>query len=270
MWNWRRKTGRARRMGPIALGPSVRPRSSWRRGAVLGLLLLLVGSALWQRDRILDPLLEVRAVEVRGLTCAPRDDLLTWLDIGVGTSLLSLPRVRFAEASEAFPRIERIRWRWEPLQKLRLTVSERPPVALFLTADGEAWEVAPDGVAWAPAGTLPDMPLLVQGPSSTFAVDRRGEHALVTGLEKVLGWLGHLEREYPALWAEVSQVQPMAPGLWRCTLCSSHRVLVVPEDVGLSQWSAVESILADLDRREHVDAVLDMRFDDRVVVRLPS
>lgn len=253
------------------MGPPRRPRRVWRHGAALGLLGLLVGLALWQQDRILAcPLFEVRHVEVVGLTSMPKSEFLAWLGVGEGMSFFSLPQKKLREASEAFPRVRKVSWRYEPVGVLRIHVEERHPVALLITSAQEAWELASDGVAWAPAGSLPDMPVLAHQGAGALKLREAGNHVEVCGLDSVLRWLGHLQALYPGVWADLSQIHPMGEGLWRCTLCSSRRVLVVPDDVSFEHWDAVETILADLDRREHDDAVLDLRFDDRVVVRLPS
>jgi hypothetical protein len=230
-----------------------------------------VGAALWQKDRIVaSPIFEVRHIEVSGLTSAPRGEFLAWLGLGEGMSFLSLPRDNLADVSDHFPRIRDITWSYRPFGTLRVRVDERHPVALLVTATQEAWEMAYDGVAWATEGSVPDMPLLVHEAGGTVKIGPSGRGVQVSGLDSVLRWLGHVQALYPNVWAELSQLRQMGPGLWRCTLCSSRRVLVVPEDVSFEHWDAVETILADLDRREHEDAVLDMRFDDRVVVRLPS
>jgi hypothetical protein len=225
----------------------------------------------WQKDRILTcPLFEVRHVAVSGLTSMPKGEFLAWLGVGEGMSFFSLPQNKLEEAAEAFPKIRKVGWRYVPFGTLAVDVEERHPVALLIAAGQEAWELASDGVGWASEGSLPDMPLLVHQEDGEVKLRGSGERLVVTGLDPVLRWLGHLQALYPKVWAELSQVHPMEKGLWRCTLGSSRRVLVVPEDVSFTHWDAVETILADLDRREQDDAVLDMRFEDRVVVRLPS
>jgi len=252
-----------------------RPRRTrrWLRpvasASVVGLLVVV---AVWQKDRILTSSpLRVREIRVEGLGCMSEAELLGWIGLEEGMSLLEIPAHRFGEAVGAFPRIRAADWTWRPFGVVSVTVEEREPVALLLPEDGGAWEVSPDGVAWPVRASLPDMPLVdVTGRLSSARLIQEGERGRVLGLHAVLRWMEHLKGRHSKVWAEVSQVRPMAPGLWRMTLCTSHRVLIVPEEVSLDRWDAVGTILADLDRRRHDDAVLDLRFAEQVVVRLPG
>ncbi|MBU1699600.1 MAG: hypothetical protein KJ970_18755 [Candidatus Eisenbacteria bacterium] len=244
-----------------------------RYGWGFPLILLTIGAItagiIWQKERIINnPAFQVRSLQVANLSSMPQEEFLAWLEIQEGISFFKLPNDKARTISDTYPRIRSMRWAWRPWGELYIEVEERQAVLLLIAFPDEAWEVAADGVAWPAAGSLPDLPLVfLNVEEGRVQLRREGWSARVGGLQAILGWMDHLQKEQPRLWADISQAQGFSAGLWRLTLCDSRRVLVAPDNLDAARWRTVGTILADLDRRKLTDVVLDLRFDDQIVVR---
>jgi hypothetical protein len=222
---------------------------------------LALGLAGWGGMRAFGPpgvpSVRIPVREVRGVACMEPRQLLEAMGWSQGIPLGQLLRFPSERVCALDPRIEGARPAWRD-GGLVLKVSERVPVALWVGPSGEPRAVSEDGSAWELEGGLPDLPVLGPVEAGTEA----GE---------VLAWLGRLRRERPALWASVSQVVPSGAGGWEVVLePPGHRLLLLPAAVSEIPWGAIYGILEDLDRRGLKDAVLDLRFDGQVVVRLPE
>ncbi|MBD3237203.1 MAG: FtsQ-type POTRA domain-containing protein [Candidatus Eisenbacteria bacterium] len=250
-----------------------RQRKRWLRRTAAGLALGAVVLALLGVWHPLAPLLRIRAVrlEARGPLASDLEALRRALPVRPGDSFLALRTAPIAAALEAQPRIAEVTLDYRWFQELVVTVRERRAVAALIGAEGMLCEVAADGVLLPIQGRDPgDLPLISwegQTPARPLAPGGRLE---LRGAPHVCDLLERIRARRPALWRGLSEARLLADGT--CEFYWSDAPIVAwsrgpVSDLRLDGWAAV---MDDLVRRGERDAVVDLRYRDQIVVRLPE
>jgi len=223
--------------------------------------------------RLLDALIPIRGVEVEVTgpgTIAPAD-VVAILGIQPATPRSRIDRQALRERLLAIPRIAAVAIEVTWAQRLRVTVSERQPVAMVVAADGTHWEVASDGVLLEPVGVgAPDLPLVTwEGVDPSPPLVPGGWLDLPGGPD-LLALLLCLQEDYARLWRGVSEAHLLADGTYELFWSQGPTVVWGRGRLSATRLAAWATIMADLRERGEQDAVVDLRFREQVVVRLPS
>jgi len=172
------------------------------------------------------------------------------------------------ERLQSIPRVAEARLRYGWFHELEITIEERGALVLVFDEDGTAWEVSKRGVCLAPRGqALADLPLL-SGPASDLTL-RAGMRPESTGLAPVLELLDALRSGHPQLFEGLSEAHLLGDGTYE--LFWNESPIVVWGFGSLSQQSlrAWEHIMGWLERDGYDDVVVDLRFQDQIVIRHP-
>lgn len=271
-----RPTGRTL---PISPKPSVKPFSVERgtpernRGArkywVLPLFLLVVSVAVGVHGLATGrPLWAVHTFEVENNRIVDGSELLNQMGLRPGIPWWNaLASVReFGPHVDA--RVASLDWQLTSRLGLSLVVQERMPV--LRRVGRESLVVAADGILLALlAGKDPaDLPLLT-GP--TASDEESGQRIVMETSPDWFDQLMKVRSEQPEFWATVSQIEFEEAHRFRLFFRDSQRVVLWDPYLNDHLWAQVPWVLEDLARRNvGTDAVLDMRFRDRIVVRLPE
>jgi cell division septal protein FtsQ len=199
------------------------------------------------------------ASEVRAILGAPSGGPLQGLDWQAAYARLAhLPRIKRAELCLGG-------WR-----RVRLEIAERRAVGLLLGPDGQALEVAADGMLMNTRGRcLADLPLISWDAAALGREPAAGEQLAAWGAPDLLAVLSRLQSEFPALWDGVSEAHLVGDGTYELywndlpTVVWGRGVL---STLRLQAWAGV---MEDLRRRGETDAVVDLRFHEQILVRLP-
>lgn len=255
--------------------PRRRSRGRRRRNRAIALASLALGLAalgITCGGRILDEATRIRAVEVRieGAEVVSVEELRDLLAIRPGSSLRSLEVEHLRQRLLAMPRIAGVRFGYVWFQRLVVEVAERVPVAMVISSEGESFEIAMDGIVLPPAGEgVADLPLLTweeqpgTRPAPGALLDLRGGPDLMHTLRD-------LQERYPSLWQGISEAHLLADGTYELfwndtpTVAWGRGAL---SDARLRAWA---TIMSDLHQRGEKDAVVDLRFREQIVVRLPE
>lgn len=243
-----------------------------RRGSGGGIVLLVLlaaaagGLALHARLTA-SPLWTVRRVEVEGNRSLGMVELLRRLQFGPGTpwwrvSPAALRRLRAEE-----PRLAEVTvsWRWP--RDLVVRVRERES---FLRVWGDPpLEVARDGILLDTREDLDpaDLPLL----TGTLPPDRAPRQRLEFA-DAGDAWKEFLSlaEDEPAFWRDVSEIHYVGGRDFQLFLRRGRRVILWEAGINGDLKKTIPTLLAELERRGQEDAVLDLRFRDQVVLRLPA
>ena len=135
-----------------------------RRRRILGWALVGLALAAGVAYLIRTPLFGLSAVRVTGTQAVPRAEVLAASQVRSGEPYLGLDLVAIRDRVAALPRVAAVRVTRDYPSTLRITVTERPPVA-SVSAGGLYWLVAADGtVLDAAAGRPPDLPYVASVP----------------------------------------------------------------------------------------------------------
>jgi len=249
-------------------------RSSRDRGPRAGSIALwvgilgLIGAGLFLHGRLARcPLWTVRSVEVEGNRSLATGDLLDQLRLHPG-----MPWWRFTlrpahRLLAREPRIAQlsVHWRWP--RDLVVRVRERESF-LRVLADPPL-EVATDGMLIETREELDpaDLPLLTGALPPGLAPCHTLELA-----EAGAAWREFVQiaQTTPELWKNVSQIQYSGGRDFQLFLRGGRRVILWETGINTALKSSLPEILADLEKRGEEDVVVDLRFRDQVVLRLPG
>lgn len=168
----------------------------------------------------------------------------------------------------SIPRVAEVRMSYGWFHELEITVEERRAMVLLFDADGTAWEMSKSGVCLSPRGqALADLPLLSGPPLDTTL--RAGLRPESPGLLSVLEVLDALRRDHPQLFEGLSEAHLQGDGTYE--LFWNESPIVVWGLGSLSQQSlrAWEHIMGWLEQDGLDDVVVDLRFQDQIVIRHP-
>jgi len=247
-----------------------RGRRNRKRGAALLLLgvcfagLIVLGVVV--RDRISTlPLLTIHEIEISGNRTIPSAEILDILALRAEDPWWKCKPDEIRARTADQPRLALLTLRYGWFHRLRVDVVEREPILTVL--DGREGEITRDGWFLPPqsAGDEADLPILRPVPGTLPApgsrVDRRT--AAVARL------VGDLRAHRPAIWRDLSEID-LASADGRAYLRSRHGVILFTPGIHDDLWNQLPSVLDDLERSHRNDIVLDLRFQDRIVVHLPE
>ncbi len=209
--------------------------------------------------------LTIRAVEISGNRVVAASEVLDLLGVRVGDPWWSFSARSVRGRLPAHPQIRSLSLRYGWFHRLCVEMEERDPVMVVLGDVGG--KVTTDGwfLPMSSFGEDEDLvilrpePGMLQAPGSP--VDR--ETAAVARL------VDSLRRSDLSLWREISEIE-LTGGEARAYLRSQPGVILFRPGVHDELWDSVPTVLGDLRSRKAVDLVLDLRFDGRIVVRLPE
>ena len=135
-----------------------------RRRRVVGWSLAAIALAVGVAYLIRTPLFGLSAVRIDGTQAVARAEVLEASKVRIGEPYLGLDLVAIRARVAALPRVASVRVTRDYPSSLRITVTERPPVA-SVSAGGLYWLVAADGtVLDAAAGRPADLPYVASVP----------------------------------------------------------------------------------------------------------
>jgi cell division septal protein FtsQ len=241
-----------------------------RRGLALGFLGLAIAGLLAlvfvQRNAISAlPLFSIRVIEVTGNRTITEAEVYDLLDLRAGDPWWNLKPDAVRARVAASPQIAGIEFNYGWFHRLHVGIVEREPVLYVMGAfDGE---LTRDG--WfLPAregNTDNDLPIFrpaagsMPMPGSQVGVETAALARLV----------GDLREKRPDLWRDLSEFE-LSGGQAYAYLRTRTAVIRFIPGMHDDLWNRIPTVLGDLDRRKRTDVVLDLRFDDRIVVHLPE
>jgi cell division protein FtsQ len=143
--------------------------SARRRRRILGWALAAIALAVGVAYLIRTPLFGLSAVRVEGTEAVAQAEVLQASKVRIGEPYLGLDLVAIRDRVAALPRVAAVRVTRDYPSTLRITVTERPPVAVVSSAGVFAgsvyWLVAADGTVLDAAASRPaDLPYVASVP----------------------------------------------------------------------------------------------------------
>jgi cell division protein FtsQ len=234
---------------PTASAPAGRPRAL--RAVALGLLVLAVLASPWWGRAALRRLayFQVRQVEVRGLRYAEAEEIVGLLRADTTHSVWE-ELEPWERRVAAHPQVAAVTVERRLPGTLVVLVTERLPVAFVASREGlQAVDSAGRALPIDPSRTPVDVPVIAAADTA------------------VLRLLTELRSAAPAMYRRVSEVRREGKDevLLRLPTVPVRAMLEVTPG-RLADLALVE---ADLARRGHRVAELDLRYRDQVIARLP-
>jgi cell division protein FtsQ len=135
-----------------------------RRRRILGWALAAIALTVGVASLIRTPLFTLSAVRVEGTRAVARAEVVTASKVRVGEPYLGLDLEAIRARVAALPRVAAVRVTRDYPSSLRITITERPPVA-SVSAGSVYWLVAADGTVLDAAGRRPaDLPYVASVP----------------------------------------------------------------------------------------------------------
>ena len=233
--------------------------------AILGVLAVaVIVHGIWSGQ----PLWTVQEILVEGNRATHSEPILATLDLVPGASWWHALSADRAALLDAHPRIKSVTLRYRFPQGLAVRVTERTPVLRWLGDPVRV--VAEDGILLAgiPGLDPSDLPCL---SAPGFDPGLPGRRVEFPGTGDWWEQLQQVKKENSDLWAAISQVQYESERRFRVFLRDPKRVVVWDPYLNAHLWARIPMVLDDLVQRGlGTDAVLDLRFRDRIVVRVPE
>jgi len=235
----------------------------WIWGSFLALCVVAaIGLHAWLAD---PPIWSVRTLEIVGNRAVETQEIAVALDLHAGMPWWSALSRLGVERPESLPRVAEARIGFAFPAGLRVEVREREAVLRVIGED--LLVAAADGVLLLPDPNLDpaDLPCL-SGHASPMQPGERLQIGTRPWAE-----LMRVASSMPELWANISQIDCRDPHAVAVYLRGERHVLVWDPERNDHLWEQVPHVLAQL-REDGLagDAVLDMRFRERIVVRLPE
>jgi POTRA domain, FtsQ-type/Cell division protein FtsQ/DivIB, C-terminal len=270
------QTDQARPISPWRVpglsGPAwPRGRVPWGRlisGAVAVLLLVAV---LFFRPYwgALHQIRDVR-IEIEGDGVLTAQEIRQTLSIERGDSFFGLQVGRAAERLMSLPRVRAQEIQYRLFHELTVTVLEYHPVGVLISADGEMMEVASDGTVFPPRGIdLADLPILTCETGRMLCELTPGDQIAPEGLSELLALLADLQAAHPRLWDGISEAKLLSGGDFELYWNDFPIVIWGHGVVTENQLLAWTGVMDELQENDELDAVVDLRFQNQILVRLP-
>lgn len=246
-----------------------RRRGAWRI-VRLGVAAIALGVIGYHAIRLADArgwltVFQVREVRVIGARVAHPTVLVA--EAGLMGEVLHYwsPLAEHATRVKRDPLVAEARFERRFPNRLVLLIEERKPIALLdlerltpVDAFGRILPASPFHAGWdAPVATV---------DWEAADVASRGR----VGLEPVgrmLMWLDQVQREYPALYREISAVELDRSGTVTLRLVHAEGELVLDKSTPIEKLALVDDVLRDLRAKGFSYLRLDLRFEDQIVVR---
>lgn len=223
-------------------------------------------------------------IEVAGPGQVSAREIRDALAIAPATPLRAIDRATLcARLVSEVPRIAAAEFAGGWWQPPFLRVVERIPVAIWIDATGTVGEIAADGTLLAPRGQAPaDLPLLTWEPEAAVAAQPPGPAAApddgareaprfdAPGAPDLLAVLAALQQCVPHLWEAISEAHLHPDGTYELLWNDQPTVAWGRGALSATRLHAWEAVMADLQARGERDAVIDLRYRDQILVRLPD
>jgi len=262
--------------GVFIAGGRLRRRRRRARGKVLlGCALLLGAAAYFGGGQLLDEALRIRSIEVtmNGPGALSEEEVRDLLGVVPGASLHCVSIERLRGRLLALPRVADVHIAYVWFQRLTVAVDERAAVAMVCLTDGGRFEVASDGFVLEPLGPeAADLPVLTWEadglePGASLAAGRRID---LHGAPDLLPLLRKIQSGQPSLWSGISEAHLLADGTYELYWIDCPTVVWGRGPLSDARLRAWSTIMTDLRERGENDAVVDLRFREQIVVRLPE
>lgn len=242
-----------------------------RRALAKGILTMaVVGFAVWQLGRLAEArdwldLFRVREVTVVGAEVTHPSVLVAEAGL-MGAELHWWSELGdYVERVERDPLVFEATFRRRFPNRLTLEVVEREPAA-FLDAD----RLTPvDSLG----RVLPVDPYHTDWSAPILKVERREDARARQGrippgtVRRTLAILGEVSRRYPALSREISAVELDPVGTVTLRLVHAEGAVVLDVTTPIEKLALIDDVLKDLEEKGLGHRVVDLRFEDQIVVR---
>ena len=230
------------------------------------LLLALVGAIVADARFSRTPLWTVRRIEVSGNRSITQAELLARLHLHPGLPWWKVSLHPASRLSVTCPRLRRLHVSWGFPRDLAIAVEERESCLRILGPP--ALEVSPDGTLLDPREALDpaDLPLLTGSLPAGFKVGARCDFPAAPGWQELLA----LNDDAPELWHAISEIHYDGGAEFQIYLREGRKVILWETDTNRDVKKQVTQILGELRQQGVKDAVVDLRFRDQAVVRLPE
>lgn len=205
----------------------------------------------------------IESVELVGLSRVAEEDVHRLVADLAGTNILLAPLDACVARLEAHPRIERVTVRRVLPNQVSCTIIEREPVALVFTDryfEIDAAGMVMPGDAYT---ALLDLPTITGVPAADVRAGEVCENDMVTGALEALNVCRSWGGEFAD---EIAELRATSSGLSIRSLREDCVLLVGDADFEkrLRKFFLLRDELA---RRESPDRLIDLRFDNQVVLR---
>lgn len=249
-----------------------RARLSRKRGssggafALLAVMILLVGGFYAHARLSPSPLWVVRGITVMGNRSLGTAEVLDRLGVSPGTPWWKVRTQAVARFRAHEPRLAKISLSFSWPRDLIVRIRERES---FLRVMGEPpMTLATDGVLLAANEEIDpaDLPL-VSGLGGGLVP---GQRLQLAAADDAWEEFHRLSVDCPEIWKSVSEIHHVGGRDFRVFLRDGRMVLLWECGVNPRLKTALPEILSDLSRHGQDDVVVDLRFRDQVVLRLPE
>lgn len=232
--------------------------------------LTALGLAVYHGVRLADArewldLFRVREVRVVGIEVANPNVLVAEAGL-MGADLRYWSALgEYAERAERDPLVHSARLERRFPNRLILEIVERRPAALLaldrlVPADsaGRILPVDPFHAGW-------DAPVL-KAPWTSAEIVESGR-VRPGAVRATLAWLGEVERKYPALAREISAIELDDREVVTLHLVHTSGRVVLDPSTPIDKLALLDDVLRDLHEKGIPYEVLDLRFEDQIIVR---
>jgi cell division protein FtsQ len=175
------------------------------------------------------------------------------------------PLAEYAALVERDPLVAEARFERRFPNRLVLLIEERKPIALLdlqrltpVDAAGRILPVSPFHAGW-------DAPVVtIEWEAADVA---SGGLVGLKPARRLLAWMDQVQREYPALYREISAVELDRRGTVTLRLVHAEGELVLDQSTPIEKLALVDDVLRDLREKGLSYLRLDLRFEDQIVVR---
>jgi len=250
--------------------PKLMRRGWFRLVLPVGLLIVLSVSAYLCRSYlgVLHQIQEVR-VEVLGDGVLTATEIQEALNIKAGLSFAAVDWDAAAERVLTLPRVHAQEFSYDWPHVLVVRVCEQTPVALLLDCEGRGIEITAGGVVFPPRGPS-CLPIISfeEGPDLFDLVP--GDQVELPGAGDLLRLLNDLHRDHTDIWCGISEAHLLAGGDYELYWNDFPIVIWGEGAVTRLQLDSWLAVISDLQDNGETDAVVDLRFRDQILVRLPT
>lgn len=232
-------------------------------GGCLGLLIFL-GVASRKRVASL-PILTIHEIEVSGNRTIPASGILDVLGLQMQDPWWKYHPDEILARAATHPRIRNLTLHYAWFHRLRVEVVEREPILVVI--GGPDGEITTDGwfLPREHPGEEPDLPILRPAPGTLPSVGAPVDRHTAN----VARLVADLRDRQSPVWRELSEID-LAGADAHAYLRSLRGVIVFTPEAHNELWTRVPYVLDDLTRNHRCDAVVDLRYPDRILVHLPD